>query len=53
MNTVFPWIIAGAIISIFAPKVGDYLREGIIIPLREAINSNISQEPGCALNILF
>ena len=33
VNTVFPRIIAGAIISFFAPKGGDYSREAIIFRL--------------------
>ena len=37
--TVFPRMIAGAIISFFAPKGGDYSREGDYFT--EAISSNI------------
>ena len=50
-STVFPRIIAGAIISFFAPKGGDRFREGDYS--REAIISNISHRRSCALNILF
>ena len=47
---VFPRIIARAIISFFAPKGGDYLKEGNYS--RETIISNILTESR-ALNILF
>ena len=44
-STVFPRIMAGAIISFFAPKGGDRLREGDYS--REAIISNISHRGSC------
>ena len=55
-TTVFPRIIAGAIISIFAPKGGDYSMEGDYS--REAIIQRrllfqIFLTGGRALNILF
>ena len=46
-DTVFPRIIAGAIISIFTPKGGDYLREGDYS--RGAIISNISHKSSCPM----
>ena len=46
-DTVFPRIIAGAIISIFTPKGDDYSREGDYS--RGAIISNISQRRSCPI----